>query len=180
MKLPNPLRVKRQYEARKILNRYNSLHLDVGAGSFPIRKETKTITLDIQKEKIPDICSSMLSCPIRDNTFDIITALEIFEHFHKGQQEIFLTETKRILKPNGILIIAIPNSSSFMKIPQEIVWFIREHTTQSEYHDNKYTHTHIGLISPKQLINLLIKFDFTIISKKRLMLYDYIVVCKNS
>jgi 2-polyprenyl-3-methyl-5-hydroxy-6-metoxy-1,4-benzoquinol methylase len=45
--------------------------------------------------------------PYKDNSFNIITAGEIIEHIY--DTDFFLNEIKRILKPNGFLIISTPN-----------------------------------------------------------------------
>ncbi|MHB1644988.1 MAG: class I SAM-dependent methyltransferase [Candidatus Acididesulfobacter diazotrophicus] len=50
-------------------------------------------------------------CKFPDNYFDIITMWHVLEHIHKPNKE--LQEIKRVLKDNGILIIAVPNIKSF-------------------------------------------------------------------
>lgn len=56
------------------------------------------------KIKIADLSKTF---PYRRNTFDTITAGEIIEHIY--DTDFFLKEIKRILKPNGYLIISTPN-----------------------------------------------------------------------
>ena len=45
--------------------------------------------------------------PFNDHDFDVIFAMEIFEHFAAPQ--IVIEELKRVLKPNGLCIISIPH-----------------------------------------------------------------------
>lgn len=51
------------------------------------------------------------SLPYEDNFFDIVIAGEIIEHIY--DTDFFLEEIKRILKPNGKLLISTPNIASF-------------------------------------------------------------------
>lgn len=45
--------------------------------------------------------------PYSDNTFDYVTAGEIIEHIY--DTDFFLSEIKRVLKPNGFLVLSTPN-----------------------------------------------------------------------
>ena len=167
----NPIRDKRLYEVRMKLHKSN---LDIGCSHYRITNES--ITVDTRPETKPHMISTITNLPLKDDSFDSITALEILEHLHRNQLTQAISEIKRVLKHQGQLVVSIPNSTPFMILPQQLAWFIREHTTQSTYHNNRHTHTHIGLITPNQLIDLLIRYHFTIIDCRRIMLYDYMVV----
>lgn len=52
--------------------------------------------------------------PFPDNYFDVVLALELIEHLHDPQK--FLTEIKRVLKPNATLIISTPNEDRITNI----------------------------------------------------------------
>jgi 2-polyprenyl-3-methyl-5-hydroxy-6-metoxy-1,4-benzoquinol methylase len=60
------------------------------------------------KIKIADLHQSF---PYNKNTFDTITAGEIIEHIY--DTDFFLEEIKRVLKPNGFLILSTPNIATF-------------------------------------------------------------------
>jgi len=47
---------------------------------------------------------------IEDNSFDVITMWHVLEHVPDVEKEI--SELKRILKPNGVLVVAVPNFKS--------------------------------------------------------------------
>jgi 2-polyprenyl-3-methyl-5-hydroxy-6-metoxy-1,4-benzoquinol methylase len=49
--------------------------------------------------------------PFKDKTFDVVVAAEIIEHVF--DLHAFLTETKRILKNGGYLVLSTPNLASF-------------------------------------------------------------------
>jgi predicted SAM-dependent methyltransferase len=172
--LRNIFREIRQREARK--RTHQSIHLDLGAGSFPLSENA--VTLDRNPNKKPNIVGNAWTLPFMDESIDCISALEIVEHFHAQDQISFVKEIRRVLKKGATVIFELPNYSSAMKVPQKLVWFIREHTTQKEYFHNRYTHTHIGIISPNELIQLLKGHGFEILERKRLMLYDYLIVAR--
>ena len=45
--------------------------------------------------------------PMKSNSIDIVTGISIIEHLYSPER--FLSEIKRILKPNGFLILVMPN-----------------------------------------------------------------------
>lgn len=52
--------------------------------------------------------------PILSNSIDVAVSFETLEHI--TEQDIFLSEIKRVLKKKGILIISTPNKESYGKI----------------------------------------------------------------
>lgn len=90
--------------------------LDFGCGSKPYEslfsRTEKYIGVDIEKSghdhkdsKI-DIFYDGQTLPFPDSYFDSIIAIEVFEHLPNPEE--ILDEFKRILKPNGNIIITIP------------------------------------------------------------------------
>jgi predicted SAM-dependent methyltransferase len=47
--------------------------------------------------------------PFQSNFFDVVYHSHVLEHFSKKDGEIFINECFRVLKPNGILRIAVPD-----------------------------------------------------------------------
>lgn len=168
----NPIRNKRLSETKKYILKEELF--DIGSGYFPLTNNC--IKIDSQFNTKPNINCNIINLPIQNKSLNQVSCCEIIEHFKYKEQLLIIKELYRIMKPNARLIITIPNSSSFMKIPQQIVWFIREHTTQRNYYNNGFTDGHIGLISPEKLCLLLINNGFLVIIKRRLMLYDYIII----
>lgn len=54
------------------------------------------------------------------HTFDVITLWHVFEHLSNPESQI--KQLKRLLKPNGILLIAVPNYKSFDAIHYKRFW----------------------------------------------------------
>jgi len=63
------------------------------------------ITVDLYDADIK--CDLNKNIPFKSKTFDIAIAGEVIEHLYRTRT--FLSETYRILKPNGIFIISTPN-----------------------------------------------------------------------
>lgn len=103
----------------------NQKILDLGCGTglfikFLSKKNNNVEGVEISKKaakigqkkglkiKIADL---HFSFPYKKNTFDTITAGEVIEHIY--DTDFFLEEIKRILKPNGYLILSTPNIATF-------------------------------------------------------------------
>ena len=56
---------------------------------------------------------SIENLPFKDNTFDVVVSFETIEHVNGEIQESFLSEIKRVLKPDGILIMSTPNKKVY-------------------------------------------------------------------
>jgi 2-polyprenyl-3-methyl-5-hydroxy-6-metoxy-1,4-benzoquinol methylase len=52
--------------------------------------------------------------PFKDNSFDMITHLDLIEHVHPPLKHM-LDEMHRVLKPKGVLLLTTPNLASFRK-----------------------------------------------------------------
>jgi ubiquinone/menaquinone biosynthesis C-methylase UbiE len=55
------------------------------------------------------------SIPLPDNSVDVVTSFETIEHHDKHEE--MMQEMKRVLKPNGILIISSPNRLTYSDEP---------------------------------------------------------------
>ena len=109
------------------LNLVNSLQpvkgsiLDIGAGTgdfLSVVKENGWITIGVEpSDKAKAIAKNKgvvfveQTSELENNSFDIITMWHVLEHVPNLDNQ--LKELKRLLKPNGNLIIAVPNFKSF-------------------------------------------------------------------
>ena len=77
-------------------------------------KITNGTSLDYNKEYNPDILCDLNyeSIPSKDKSFDVVIAGEVLEHLINPYKVV--REFYRILKPNGILIVSVPNISSLV------------------------------------------------------------------
>lgn len=60
------------------------------------------------------VIGDMTKSGLPDESFDVITAVEVLEHV--DQDELFVSEVRRVLKPGGKFIMTTPNGD-FAKIP---------------------------------------------------------------
>jgi len=58
------------------------------------------------------IVSSGLDLSLEDKSIDTVVSLETIEHFSSSDQIKFLKELKRVLKPEGLLLMSTPNSDA--------------------------------------------------------------------
>lgn len=81
----------------------NSIGCDVDNTAI---KATEEI-LKVIKVSVPVVLYDGIKLPFADNSFDIVTAIEVVEHV--DNRDFFLKEIKRVLKKDGILHITTAN-----------------------------------------------------------------------
>ena len=86
------------------------------------------------------------SLPFPEATFDVVTSIEVIEHIHPFHAIRFLLEARRVLKPDGLLIVTTPNYSSLWPM---IEWGL-ELTSPVKYHDQ-----HISKFTPSAFVKFL-------------------------
>jgi 2-polyprenyl-3-methyl-5-hydroxy-6-metoxy-1,4-benzoquinol methylase len=111
---------------RKKLNLINSISekgklLDIGAGTGDFltvaRKDNWNVTGIEPNEKAKSIAEKKGVSfaddvkTLDNNSFDVITMWHVLEHVPNLEE--YISELKRLIKPNGIIIIAVPNFKSF-------------------------------------------------------------------
>lgn len=113
---------------RKIVNKLTGLTkgsvLDIGSGTGHFLSEMNRSGWDTKgiepNRKARDFSVTKLGLDVLppeelkefpDSVFDCVTLWHVLEHFHDPFG--YVSEIRRLLKPKGICIIALPNSSSF-------------------------------------------------------------------
>lgn len=71
----------------------------------------KNAKLSYKNPQIEFLSGSILDIPLTSNCVDIITCFETLEHITEHENAI--TELKRVLKPDGILIISTPDKKNY-------------------------------------------------------------------
>lgn len=90
----------------------------------------------------------LLELSIEDSSFDIITIWHVLEHI--AASEKYIEKTSKLLKPNGKLVIEVPNFNSWTRSLTNQYWL----GLDLDYHINFFT--------PKTLSSLLKKYNFNI------------------
>lgn len=109
---------------RNVTGLNNGSLLDIGSGTGHFADTMKTAGWQVKgieiNEKARDFTTSQFGLEVigpdeistlESNSFDCITLWHVLEHFHDPYK--YASEILRLLKPHGISIIALPNSSSF-------------------------------------------------------------------
>ena len=97
----------------------NGKILDIGCGTNPVFLSKTLFKEKYGLDKVRSINNrdihlihhdfeEIQSLPFRDNYFDVITLLAVIEHVHPQHVPSVLHETRRVLKPQGIIILTTP------------------------------------------------------------------------
>ncbi|MEW6188005.1 MAG: class I SAM-dependent methyltransferase [Thermodesulfobacteriota bacterium] len=96
--------------------------LEIGVGGegglvYSLKKENQVLGIDVSPSakrnserlgvKVDIINVDTQGIPFAEETFDVIFAFEVFEHFANPQ--FALEEIRRVLKENGLFLLSIPN-----------------------------------------------------------------------
>lgn len=90
-----------------------SLHLGCGKRHIP------AFTYHIDARSFPHVdyvCRADKLKMFKDNSVDLIYACHLLEHFKRREVENVLKEWRRVLRPGGILRLAVPDFSSLVKV----------------------------------------------------------------
>ena len=66
-----------------------------------------------EKDNLSFRAGSVESLPFEDDSFDVVISYETIEHVTGEIQESFLKEIRRVLKPDGFLIMSTPNKAVY-------------------------------------------------------------------
>lgn len=82
------------------------IRLNLGAGR---RRLDGYVNVDISPEPPPDIIADVRALPLPDGYADEILAVHLFEHLYRWEAPAVLAEWKRVLKPQGLLVLEMPD-----------------------------------------------------------------------
>ncbi len=86
-----------------------------------------------RKQNLQFMEGSAAAIPLEDDSIDILVSFETIEHHDKHIE--MMKECKRVLKPNGILIISSPDKKFFSDIPQYKNEFHVKELYKQEFYD---------------------------------------------
>jgi predicted SAM-dependent methyltransferase len=92
---------------RKLIGGDRPIWLDIGSG--PKHGESGWTTLDLSP--MSDLCWDLRrKMPFPDNSIAQLYSSHLFEHLLPSELKALLAECKRVLIPNGMLSVAVPNA----------------------------------------------------------------------
>ena len=65
--------------------------------------------ITISREKNIKYCNASKKIPLKDSTVDLIYSCHMLEHLDQNETKVFFNESYRVLKPNGIMRIVVPD-----------------------------------------------------------------------
>ena len=65
--------------------------------------------ITISRQKNIKYCDASKKIPFKDSTVDLIYTCHMLEHLDQNETKVFFNESYRILKPNGIMRIVVPD-----------------------------------------------------------------------
>ncbi len=154
---------------KKISAKYeNPRVLEVGAGHGAFTKKLYDNKFDVSAcDLFPDIfyfdkieckfADITKSLPYPDNSFDIVTAVEVMEHIH--DHTVFMKECNRVLKQGGILAVSTPNILS-LKSRIRFLYSGFYYSFEKLDHNNTDGLQHLSSITIDQYANLGISTGF--------------------
>ena len=89
--------------------------------------------------------------PFDDDTFDVVTIIELIEHLEMKGVERLLRESLRVLRPGGVFLATTPNYGSLWPVLEQIV---------NRASDVSYVEQHINLFRKAKLRNTLQRAGF--------------------
>jgi predicted SAM-dependent methyltransferase len=121
----NVLSFSRTRLKKAIKHKSEDLFLNLGSGPRGI-KSTNWLNIDgFKDENVDFICDFSRGLPFDDATFNGIFCEHVLEHFDFENGQKLLKECHRVLKPNGIIRIIIPDGykilESYFKNPKQLI-----------------------------------------------------------
>lgn len=76
---------------------------------------------------VPALMADIQSIPFSDNTFDIVTSVDVIYHRNVADDVKALSEIQRVLKPKGVLIMRVPARKELFSSHDIVVWSARRY-----------------------------------------------------
>ncbi len=115
-------------------------YLNLGCGTTFHHDWTNIDFVSTSKYVLP--FNLLMGIPQPDNTFEVVYHSHVLEHFPKEKAIDFIKECYRVLKPNGIIRIAIPDLE---KIAINYITYLNESINGIQGADQKYNWTMLEL-----------------------------------
>jgi len=134
--------------------------LDVGCGSSPNINHLygRCVGIDINKHAIEFMRDysdaefqegSVLDIPFPEQSFELVTCIEVLEHLYPNDVDRALSELVRVLKPKGHIILATPNYGSVLWNIVENAQRITQPGHWTSDHHTKFTRKSLNKLCQK-------------------------------
>lgn len=79
--------------------------IDYSKDGIELAKKALRVQSETLRKRVSFYVMNAKKLSFEDNTFDIVTAIDVFEHLYKDELEIAIKEISRVLKPGGKLLM---------------------------------------------------------------------------
>lgn len=110
------------------------------------------------RNAVPAVCGALPNAPFPSGAFSLITMFQVLEHLY--DPSVYIHVAAQLLRPEGRLIVQVPNASSWQFL------LLGEHWSGLDIP------RHLLLFKEEDLENLLKFYGFEIVRKKRFSLRD--------
>ncbi len=166
--------IKFNYIKKKISKSQKHLDIGCGPGTFLGLLGKKAVGVDIAKNQIDyankNYANKKLKFliyknkfPIKSNSIDTISLIELIEHLDDEDIFFLLKECKRVLKKKGKLYLSTPNYYSLWPLLEIILNFISPIS---------YKHEHINKFNKKKLFKTINKCGFQVLKINTFILFS--------
>jgi len=125
-----------------------------------------------QKRKITNvefIQADLLNLKLKNNKYNVITALSVLEHIPPQKLNQLMTNFKKILKPRGYLIAGWPNEGNWLfKLVQQLEKRLMRPKVFKSIHDDKAKYKPLGHVANTKQIETAVIKNFKSIEIKSL------------
>ena len=101
--------------------------LDVGCGGQPYRREFRQVTeyvaMDLPRQQGVTVYGSALALPFADAVFDTVLCNQVLEHVPEPMR--LVSESARVLKPGGVLLLTTPQTWGLHHEPHDYFRFTK-------------------------------------------------------
>lgn len=70
---------------------------------------------------------------IADASVDVFTVFEVCEHLHAHEISELMADARRVMKPDGTLVVSVPVMYGAAVVPKVLNWMVRQRKWQTEY-----------------------------------------------
>ena len=131
----------------------------MGNREHPARRMWEQAGIDVKECDV-----SREPLPYPDNTFDLVTATDLIEHFTVSSRRFF-AEVARVLKPGGMLVTGCPNVANLQN-RFKILLGGSVHSALKFWHFSSHYNGHIREFTPREIQQILESAGFEVLSRR--------------
>lgn len=122
------------------------------------------------QRKVKARVASLTKLPFKDNTFDVITCVDVLYHLRVKSDVQALRKLQRVLKPGGIVVLRVP-ANKWLKLAHDIHVHTRQRYTKNEVQQKliqaQFKILKVSYVNLIFLVLAIVKYFFERVLKKK-------------